>query len=185
MPPPATGYPTNGPSNGPSTGEPLVIRDALDPDMTSIHAIYSQAVLKGTASFEAEPPSLAEMLARRARILAHPGPYLVATGPNDTILGYAYAGPYHTRHAYRFTVENTVYVAQSAMRQGAGLALMHVLIERCAKLGYRQMIAVIGGDNPASIALHERAGFRVAGRLSNVGHKFNLWLDTTLMQREL
>ena len=172
-------------STGPSTGVPLVIRDALDADMTSIHEIYSQAVLEGTASFEREPPTLAEMLARRARILALPGPYLVATGPEDIILGYAYAGPYHTRHAYRFTVENTVYVVGNAMRQGVGLALMHALIERSSKLGYRQMIAVIGGDNPGSIALHERAGFRIAGRLSNVGHKFNLWLDTTLMQREL
>lgn len=172
------------PSAGRVRFSPRMIRDCGDADMVGVHAIYTQTVLTGTASFEHDPPSLLEMGARRAAILAHPCPYLVAVEGAD-VLGFAYAGPYRPRQAYRFTVENTVYVAASATRRGIGIALMGVLIERCRALGYHQMIAVIGGDNQPSVALHLQAGFRNQGTLRNVGHKFGVWLDTTLMQLDL
>ena len=172
------------PAADPTLTGRFLVRDSTEADMAAIHALYTQAVLTGTASFDADPPSLLEMLARRAALLAHPCPYLVAVEA-DQVLGFAYAGPYRARHAYRFTVENTVYVAEHAARRGVGTALMHTLIERCRALGYRQMIAVIGGDNPASVALHAACGFQNQGTLYNVGHKFGRWLDSTLMQLDL
>lgn len=162
----------------------ITVRDGGEADIAAVHHIYAQAVLEGTATFEIIPPSVAEMAGRRAAILAHPGPYLVAVG-EGAVLGFAYAGSFRSRPAFNFTVENTVYVAPPALRRGVGLALTLGLIERCTAMGYRQMIAVIGGDNAASVALHARAGFVPAGVLKNVGRKFDRWLDVTLMQREL
>lgn len=162
----------------------ITIRDCAELDMPSVHAIYAHQVLTGTASFEITPPTLNEMIARRDAILAHPGPYLVAVA-DAVVVGYAYAGCYRTRHAYRFTVENTVYVAEAAARRGIGLALMDAVIERSQALGYHQMIAVIGGDNAASVALHARAGFHLVGIHKSVGHKFGQWLGSTIMQRAL
>ena len=163
---------------------PLLIRDCEPSDMTAVQAIYSDQVLTGTASFEDVPPTLDEMLARRSAALAHGCPYLVAER-DGTIVGFAYAGPHRTRPAYRHTVENTVYLDPAATRQGAGRALMAEVIARCGRAGFKQMIAVIGDENPASVAFHAAIGFRVAGRLDKVGFKFGRWLDSTLMQREL
>ncbi len=168
-----------------SSSDGFVVGDCREADMSSVTAIYGKSVLTSTASFEVEPPTLAEMSARRAAILAHPGPYLAATSSSGEILGFAYAGPYRARYAYRFTVENTVYVADHANRRGVGLALLNTLIDRCSGLGYRQMIAVIGSGNPASVGLHERAGFHHVGQLREAGHKFDTWLDVILMQRTL
>ena len=173
------------PAADPTLTGRFLVRDSTEADMAAIHALYTQAVLTGTASFDADPPSLLEMLARRAALLAHPCPYLVAVEA-DQVLGFAYAGPYRARHAYRFTVENTVYVAEHAARRGVGTALMHTLIERCRALGYRQMIAVIGDSaQHASIALHRSAGFAMCGTIRSVGYKFDRWIDSVIMQRAL
>jgi phosphinothricin acetyltransferase len=163
----------------------LVIRAAAADDIAAITRIYAHAVRFGTASFEIEPPDEAEM-ARRQRALIDGGfPYLVAEG-DGAIAGYAYAGPYRTRPAYRFSVENSVYVAPDAHRRGVGRALLDRLIVEAESRGFRQMIAVIGDpDQAASIALHRAAGFRLVGTIAAVGFKHGRWLDSVLMQREL
>lgn len=163
----------------------LLVRPALETDVAAITDIYADAVLHGTSSFEIEPPTIAEMSARRSVLLTGNYPYLVAeTG--DLILGYAYAGAYRTRPAYRGTVEDSVYVAPGWKGQGIGLALLGGLIEAASQRGFRQMVAVIGDSGSAgSIRLHERAGFRHVGVLEAVGHKHGRWLDTVLMQRSL
>jgi L-amino acid N-acyltransferase YncA len=152
--------------------------------MAQLQAIYAHHVLHGTASFEEQPPALAEMLRRRADVLARGLPYLVAES-DGRLVGYSYATPYRARSAYRFSIENSVYVAPGLVRAGIGRALLTELIARCEAGEWRQMIAVIGDSrNAASIALHERLGFRMVGTLRNVGRKFGRWLDTVLMQRE-
>ena len=163
----------------------IVIRAAEPADIAAITRIYAHAVRFGTASFEIEPPDEAEM-ARRQRALLDGGfPYLVAEG-NGAVLGYAYAGPYRTRPAYRFSVENSVYVAPEAHRRGVGRALLERLIAAAQARGFRQMIAVIGdSDQASSIALHRAAGFRLVGTIEAVGFKHGRWLDSVLMQREL
>jgi L-amino acid N-acyltransferase YncA len=163
----------------------LVIRSSLDTDIPAIAAIYAHAVMHGTASFELEPPPEAEMARRRDAILEGGYPYLVAEGGGE-ILGYAYAGAYRTRPAYRSTVEDSVYVAPSAQGQGVGRALLVALIEQCEALDFRLMVAVIGDeDSQGSIALHRSLGFEPAGILKGIGYKHGRWLSTVLMQRPL
>src|SRR6201991_2176297 len=161
------------------------IRSATEADLAAVTAIYEQAVRFGTATFELIPPDLAEMT-RRYRTLADGGfPYFVAV-LDGRVIGYAYAGPYRPRPAYRFTVENSVYLDPASHRRGIGLQLMLRLIRECEARGYRQMIAVIGDSaNAGSIRLHGRAGFQMIGTHPNVGLKFGRWLDTVMMQRVL
>lgn len=163
----------------------LVVRASREADIPAITAIYAPAVLTGTASFEYDPPDEAEMARRRAAILADGFPYLVAE-KDGAILGYAYAGKYRPRHAYRFTVEDSIYIAPEAQGLGVGRALLARLIAECGTLGLRQMIAVIGDTASAgSIALHASLGFVHAGRMEKIGWKFGRWVDQVLMQRPL
>ena len=163
----------------------LSIRPATLADIPSITRIYEHAVRHGTASFELEPPDEAEM-GRRMRALLDGGfPYLAAEADGE-LLGYAYAGHYRTRPAYRFTVEDSIYVAPQAQRRGAGRALLDALIVESEGRGFRQMLAVIGDSaHVGSIELHRAAGFRMVGTFENVGFKFGRWLDSVLMQRPL
>ena len=161
------------------------IRAASQADISAITRIYADAVEHGTASFELEPPSEAEMARRMQELTDNGFPYLAAD-VDGTLAGYAYAGPYRARPAYRFTVENSVYVAPEAQGRGVGRALLKALIEAAERSGYRQMIAVIGDSGQtASIALHAALGFAYVGTLPHVGFKFGRWLDTVLMQRSL
>jgi phosphinothricin acetyltransferase len=162
-----------------------LIRPATPADIAAITRIYAEAVRHGTASFELEPPDEAEM-ARRFRSLLDGGyPYQVAE-IGGTVVGYAYAGPYRPRPAYRFSVEDSVYIDPGAQRRGIGRALLSRLIEAAERRGYRQMIAVIGDSaQTASIELHRGLGFHLVGTIENVGFKFDRWLDTVLMQRAL
>lgn len=163
----------------------LVIRDAGDADLATIQAIYAFHVLNGIASFEKTPPTVEDMRARRAVVLALGLPYLTAE-EGGTVVGYSYAGSYHARPAYRHTIENSVYVADGAGGRGIGAALMQALIARCQSGPWRQMVAVIGDSgNAASIALHRKVGFEHAGVLRSVGFKHGRWIDTVLMQRPL
>ena len=161
------------------------IRAALPSDIPAIACIYAHAVLHGTASFEIEPPDEAEM-ARRQRVLLDGGhPYLVAEA-DGAVLGYAYAGPYRARPAYRWSVEDSVYIAAEAQRRGVGRALLEELIAESERRGFRQMIAVIGDSAQApSIELHRALGFRLIGTIVSVGFKHGRWLDSVLMQRAL
>ena len=161
------------------------IRSAAEADLPFVTEIYTHAVLHGTATFELIPPDLAEMT-RRFRTLMDGGfPCLVAS-LDGRVVGYAYAGPYRPRPAYRFTVENSVYLDPSIYRRGIGLALMQRLIAECEARGYRQMIAVIGDSaNAGSIGVHTKTGFTMIGTHPNVGLKFGRWLDTVMMQRAL
>lgn len=161
------------------------VRPAAATDLPAITAIYRQAVEQGTASFELTAPSLQEMMRRFATLTEGGFPYLAACC-GDELVGYAYAGPYRPRPAYRFTVENSVYLAPSAQRRGIGRQLLRRLIEECEARGYRQMIAVIGdSQNAGSIGLHRSLGFAPIGTHPNVGFKFGRWLDSVLMQRAL
>jgi phosphinothricin acetyltransferase len=163
----------------------MLVRDARDDDMAAIQAIYAHHVRHGTASFEEEPPSVAEMVRRRADVLGRGLPYL-ACEVDGHVAGYSYATPYRARSAYRFTVENSVYVDHARHRGGVGRALLGALIARCERGEWRQMIAVIGGSaHAASIGLHAALGFRHVGTLQSVGLKFGAWHDTVLMQRAL
>lgn len=161
------------------------IRPATPADIPAITAIYRHAVLHGTATFELDPPDLAEMT-RRYEVLAAAGfPYLVAV-MEDIVVGYAYAGPYRPRPAYRFTIENSVYLDPAAQGRRIGTRLIQDLIAASEERGYRQMIAVIGDSaNAASIGVHARAGFEMIGTHPSVGFKFGRWLDTVMMQRAL
>ncbi len=162
-----------------------MIRPCAEADMPAITAIYAHHVLHGAASFETEPPSLQEMCRRRTEILGKGLPYLVAVHDN-AIAGYAYAGTYRPRAAYRDTVENSVYLHADLAGRGIGTRLLHALIDECEARDLRQMIAVIGDSgNTASIRLHLRCGFRQVGTLTSVGHKHGRWLDSVLMQRAL
>ena len=163
----------------------MLVRDARDDDMDAVYAIYAHHVLHGTASFEEEPPPLAEMRRRRADVIARGLPYLVAEA-DGKVVGYSYATPYRARSAYRFSIENSVYVDHARYRSGIGRALLGELIARCERGEWRQMIAIIGDSaQAASIGLHASLGFRHAGTLQAVGLKFGRWLDTVLMQRAL
>ncbi len=163
----------------------VAIRPAKPSDIPAITRIYAHAVEHGTASFELTPPDEAEMARRMQAVLGGKFPYLVAE-VDGAFAGYAYASPYRTRPAYRFTVENSVYVASAMHRRGIGKALLRALIEACTALGFRQMIAVIGDSTQAaSIGIHRACGFEHAGNLRNVGWKFGRWLDTPIMQLAL
>jgi phosphinothricin acetyltransferase len=164
---------------------PIAIRPATSADIPAITGIYAHAVKTGTASFEYEPPSEAEMTQRMQGLVERNMPYLAAE-LDGGVAGYAYAGPYRARPAYRFTLEDSVYVAADKHGRGIGRALLRGLIEAAEGRGFRQMIAVIGdSDQTASIALHAALGFAYIGTLPNVGYKFGRWLDTVLMQRAL
>lgn len=153
--------------------------------MQAVRAIYAHQVENGLGSFEETAPGAAELTRRRADVRHLGLPYLVAE-LDGRIAGFAYAAPYRARSAYRHTVEDSIYVAPDAVRRGVGKALLHALIAHCEALGYRQMVAVIGGtDNTASITLHASLGFREAGVLRAVGFKFGRWVDSVLMQRAL
>ena len=163
----------------------IVVRDAAEPDFDQIAEIYSLYVQHSTATFEEEPPTSEELTARWSRIAGESMPYLVAVD-GDMIAGYAYASPYRPRAAYRFTVEDSVYVAADARGRGVGRALMGELIARCDAGPWRQMVAVIGDSaNEASVRLHSRLGFQHVGTLKAVGFKFGRWVDSVLMQRVL
>jgi len=161
----------------------LVIRPATLADLDAITEIYADAVTNGTSSYELEPPTRSEMAARFESLQAGGFPYLVAESAAG-VLGYAYAGPFRPRPAYRFIVENSIYVAPEAKGRGIGRLLLERLIDESRKLGFRQMIAVIGDGHPesASVKLHERMGFRHSGRLEGSGYKHGRWLDTAFMQ---
>ncbi len=160
------------------------IRDAALHDAERIAAIYAHHVLHGTASYEVDPPSVDETSAKIGRITKAGWPFLVATLAEE-VVGYAYATRFRDREAYRFTCENSIYVDAGRTGRGIGKALLTELCRRASGLGFRQMVAVVGGAEPASIALHERCGFRTAGRLHAVGWKKDRWLDTVYMQRQL
>jgi len=163
----------------------IPIRPAQPRDLAAITRIYDHAVRHGTASFEIEPPDEREMARRYEALRAGGYPYLVAE-LDGAIVGYAYAGPYRARAAYRWSVEDTIYVAPSSQRRGIGRALLERLIADAEAGGFRQMIAVIGDSaNASSIELHRAAGFRMVGTFDNVGFKFGRSLDSVLMQRPL
>jgi phosphinothricin acetyltransferase len=164
----------------------FTIRDAADDDLAAITTIYEHHVRHGLGSFEEEPPPLAEIARRRADVLARGLPYVVASVVGGALLGYAYGAPYRARSAYRFTVEDSIYVAPGHAGRGVGRALLAALVARCTELGYRQMVAVIGDSaNAGSIAVHERLGFRRVGLLPAIGFKHGRWVDSVLMQRDL
>ncbi|MDP3988103.1 MAG: N-acetyltransferase family protein [Candidatus Levybacteria bacterium] len=163
----------------------LVVRNSTDADVTVVHRIYAYHVLHGMGTFEEEPPSAAELRRRRDDVIGRGLPYLVAD-IDGAVVGYSYATLYRARSAYRYTVEDSVYVDKSVMGKGAGRALLSAVIARCDAGRWRQMIAVIGDSgNVASIRLHESLGFRLVGTFRAVGFKMGRWADTVLMQREL
>lgn len=168
----------------PATSYPILIRDSRETDVATIQAIYAHHVLHGTASFELTPPAVDEMRQRRADIVAKDLPYLVAE-QNGLVVGYAYVTFYRPRPAYRFTVEDSVYVQEGLAGQGIGSLLLAEIIKICTAKGYRQMMAVVGDASPLSVSLHERHGFTLAGTFKSVGYKFGAWRDTAMLQRVL
>ena len=168
-----------------SVSSEIAVRAAARADFGAITDIYADHVRSGTASFELDPPDIAEMRRRWRDVRKHGQPYLVAIVAG-VIAGYAYAGRYRPRPAYRFTVEDSIYVHADAMGRGIGRALLTALIRDCERAGARQMLAIIGDSgNAASIRLHAAAGFGPAGKLESVGYKFGRWLDVVIMQRAL
>lgn len=161
---------------------PFEIRDAVENDIPSITAIYREAVLNGTATYELDAPDEGEMRSRHATITGRGYPYIVAVGDAGEVLGYAYASAFRTRPAYNWLVEDSIYLAPEARGQGIGRALLDELLKRCAALGFRQMVAVIGGASPASIGVHRAAGFEMSGTIKATGFKHGQWLDTVFMQ---
>jgi phosphinothricin acetyltransferase len=163
----------------------LCIRPSTASDVAAIAAIYRHHVLHGIASFEDDPPEADEIGRRRGEIVGRGLPYLVAERAGR-VLGYSYASPYRTRSAYRFSVEDSIYIDPAELRRGIGRALLSELIDECAARGYRQMVAVIGGSEQwPSIGLHRALGFTEIGLVRAIGYKFGGWVDTVLMQRPL
>ena len=163
----------------------MLVRPAEPRDVAAITRIYAHAVLHGTASFELEPPDEAEIARRFAALRDGGFPYLAAE-LDGAVAGYAYAGPYRARPAYRLTVEDSIYIDPSMQRRGVGRALLDALLIDAEARGFRQMIAVIGDSaQTSSIELHRAAGFRMVGTFEAVGFKFGRWLDTVLMQKPL
>ncbi|MDZ7814198.1 MAG: N-acetyltransferase family protein [Ideonella sp.] len=163
----------------------LLIRPSTDADLPAITAIYADNVLHGTGTFELEPPDESEMARRRADVLSKGLPWLVAERAG-VVLGYAYANHFRPRLAYRFCVEDSIYLGPDAKGQGLGTLLLAELIARCTAVGARQMVAVIGDSaNLGSVRVHRRLGFEDAGILKSAGWKFDAWRDVVLMQRPL
>jgi len=162
------------------------LRDATAADIPTITRIYAHHVRCGLASFEDDPPSETEMAHRFADVGMRGLPWLVAAAGDGTVRGYAYAMPYRLRSAYRYTLEDSIYVAPDWLRRGMGGALLARLVERCAAANYRQMVAVIGDSaNEPSIRLHGSLGFDRVGLLPSVGFRHGRWIDCVLMQRHL
>jgi phosphinothricin acetyltransferase len=161
-----------------------MIRDARESDAASVQAIYAYHVLHGTASYDVEPPPVEYLLDKIRWVLGEGWPFLIAE-KDGSVVGYAYATQFRDRAAYRYTCENSIYVHPDSVGRGIGKALLQALIKRSAVCGFKQMIAVIGGAEPASIALHASCGFEEKGRLHAVGWKKERWLDNVYMQREL
>ncbi len=176
---------TETPATASPPGLTVDLRPSRRNDMIAVQAIYAHYVKGNTATFEEVAPSVDEMLRRRDLLVARDLPYIVAAD-GGRVLGYAYAAPFRERSAYRFTVEDSIYVHPDAVGLGVGRRLLDDLIERCQGLGYRQMVAVIGdSSNNASIRLHRRLGFAPAGTLTAVGFKFGRWIDSVYMQKTL
>jgi L-amino acid N-acyltransferase YncA len=172
------------------SGEATIIRPSRDEDVTAIAAIYGYHVMHGVASFEEVPPAVEEIARRRGEILACGLPHLVAERASGTnrgrVVGYCYAGPFRPRVGYRYTLEDSIYVDAAEVGRGIGRALLELLLARCTELGYRQMVAVIGGrETVASIRLHRALGFGHIGVFPAIGYKFGRWIDIVLMQRAL
>ena len=162
-----------------------LVRDATEADMAAVQAVYAHYVLHALATFEETRPTVEEMISRRRKSVENGLPYLVAEANGET-LGFAYAGLYHARPAYRYAIEDSVYVANGMGGRGVGSALLGALIDRCEQGPWRQMIAVVGDSaNLGSIALHRRFGFELVGVLKSVGFKFGRWVDTPILQRPL
>lgn len=168
-----------------ATNDAIRVRDATGEDMEAVRAIYAHHVLHGLATFEEIPPSAEELASRWASVLGAGLPYLVAEG-GGRVVGYAYATYYRPRSAYRFAIEDSVYLEEGAGGRGIGTLLLEALIARCETGPWRQMLAVIGNSgNAGSIALHRRLGFSHVGTFAAVGFKLGRWVDTVLMQRPL
>ncbi|MEM6460845.1 MAG: N-acetyltransferase family protein [Pseudomonadota bacterium] len=161
------------------------VRDAGPADIAAITRIYRQSVECGTASFELVAPSKQDMQHRFEAIRADGYPFIVAVNGEGSVVGYAYASAHNARPAYCWSVQDSIYLDKNARGRGVGKLLLLTLIERCEALGFRQMIATIGGPEPASVALHRALGFVHIGTLSGAGSKFGRWLDTAIMQRTL
>jgi L-amino acid N-acyltransferase YncA len=171
----------------PAKGEPtgMEIRDATQADVPDIQAIYAHHVLYGTGTFEEEPPAVEEMLIRFGKVIGQGCVWLVAADATG-VLGYGYYTPFRDRSAYRFTVEDSIYVREDVRGQGVGKALVSRLIELATAAGLRQMIAVIGdSENVGSIGVHASLGFHMIGTMRSAGVKFGRWLDVVTMQRAL
>lgn len=163
----------------------LIVRDAIEADLPAIQRIYAHYVLTATATFEEDPPTIEDLRERRAAVLAAGLPYLVAQA-DERVLGYCYAATHRARPAYRYTIEDSVYIDKDSHGRGVGSALLGELVARCERGPWRQMIAVVGGsDNAGSVALHARHGFRAIGTHTAVGYKLGRWIDTVMMQRAL
>ena len=162
-----------------------ILRDAVAADMAAVTAIYAQDVTEGTGTFELDPPDLGEMIRRHANVLALGMPWIVAEA-GEKVIGYAYVGPFRLRPAYRYTVEDSIYLDTAWRGKGVGRALLGELIARCETLGVRQMLGVIGDSaNQGSVALHRACGFEMVGTMASVGWKFDAWRDVVIMQRAL
>ena len=165
---------------------PFALRAAKESDVAAIAALYEHYVRTSLATFDLVPPTIEEMARRRSDAFAAGLPFLVATDGSGRLLGFAYAGYFRPRPAYRFTVEDSIYVAPAVTRHGIGKALLARVIDEAAAAGFRQMIAMIGDSaNAASIGLHEQAGFARAGLLAAAGFKLGRWIDCVIMQRQL
>lgn len=163
----------------------MIVRAATSGDAEALAAIYGHHVLHGFGTFEEEPPSPAEMDTRRAAVAARGLPYLVAE-EDGKVLGFAYAGPFRPRQAYRYTLEDSVYIAPDAIGKGVGRAVLSAVIAQCETLGIRQLVAVIGDSgNAASIGLHRSLGFVDAGVGKSFGFKHGRWVDIVWMQKAL
>lgn len=166
--------------SGGFTIEPATLADARQ-----VAAIYAHHVLHGTGTFEIDPPDTAEIAARMDKVIGAGWPWLVARDHAGEVLGFAYAAQFRDRSAYRYACEDSIYIRHDRCGQGIGAALMAALVAASATAGFRQMLGVVGGPEPASLALHARAGFVETGRFHKVGRKFGRWLDIVFMQRAL
>lgn len=162
-----------------------LIRPSLDKDIPAITAIYAHHVLHGTGTFETEPPSVADMTTRRADVLSKGLPYLVAED-DGRIVGFAYGNWFKPRPAYRYSVEDSIYLAPDLHRKGLGRALLTELLARCESVGIRKMMAIIGDSaNAGSVGVHRALGFEQVGKIESCGWKFGAWRDIVIMQKTL